>query len=221
MAVYVQKDPISWRRVYPETFYAPDSFVTAHELEYIDGIYEIFRTVINGYKKTIIEDELNLMYMEIESRATLGKFSEEALAAIQGRMSLKKQVVQRIKELGLKVESNLPDLTQSPPHIKFRLESTVYLVRLLAYGLFSDRDIVLDRVAEVFDISKLQVVAKPRDRRNMDSTLQFLYRGLIQKNDSGRQGNRHAAKQTLATLRKWFPYNEYVITCVEKLSRYM
>ena len=159
--------------------------------------------------------------MEIESRAALGKFSEEVLSVIQGRMNLKKQAVQRIKALGLEVESKLPDLTREPLHIRFRLESTVYLVRLLAYGLFSDRDIVLERVSEVFDVSKLQAVAKPRDRRNMDKTLNFLYRGLIQKNERGRQGNRHAARQALATLREWFPDNEYVIMCIDKLSRYM
>ncbi len=221
MVAYVLKDPVSWRRVYPETFYTNGSFVNAHELEFIDKIYEIFRTVINGHRKTLIEDEINLMYMEIESRAALGKFSEEVVLAIQGRLDLKKQVIQRIEALGRDVESKLPDVAHTLPRIRFRLESTVYLVRLMSYGLFSDRDIVLERVAEVFDISKLQAAVKPRDRRNMDGALKFLYRGLIQKNERGQQGNRHAARQALGILREWFSDNEYIITCIEKIGRYM
>jgi hypothetical protein len=221
MAVYVPTGPGSWRRVYPETFYAPDSFVSIQELEYISFIYDIFRAVIDGHRRMLIEDELNLMYMEIESRAASGKFSEELLSAIQRRLDLKEQAIQKIEALAVDAESKLPDLAQTPPHIRFRLESTIYLVRLLAYGLFSDNYIVLERVAEVFDAAKLQAATKPKDKQGMDATLKFLYRGLIQKNERGRQGSRHAARQTLATLREWYPDNEYVIMCIEKIGKYM
>jgi hypothetical protein len=221
LAVYVPTDSNLWRRAYPETFYPHDNPISVQELEYIDNIYGIFMAIIDGYRKTLIEDEINLMYIEIEMRASLGKFSEEVLSAVRGRLGLKKQVLQRIESLAKDVESELPEFAQKPPQVKFRLESTVYLVRLLAYGLFSDNDIVLDRVAEVFDIAKLQAATKPRDRREMDETLKFLYRGLIQKNERGRQGNRHAARQTLDTMREWFPDNEYVIMCIEKIGKYV
>lgn len=221
LAVYVPTNPIVLRRIYPETFYRPDSFVNAQQLAYIDRIYEVFRTAINGARKTLIEDEINLTYMEVETRAALGKFSQELLPAIQRRLSLKNKVVEEVKALAVDIESNFPELAKVPLNIKFRLESTVYLVRLLAYGLFSDNDIVLERVAEVFDVNSLQAATKPRDKRDMDKTLQFLYRGLIQKNERGRQGNKHAARQTLSTLREWYPDNEYVIMCIEKLAKYM
>ena len=221
LAAYAPTGPDLWHRVYPETFYVPDGFVSARELEYIGHIYNIFRAVINGHRKTLIEDEINLMYMEMERRAVLGKFSEEVLSAIQRRLDLRKQAIQKIEALAVDIESRFPDLAQAPPNIRFRLESTVYLVRLLAYGLFSDNDIVLERVAEVFDVDKLQAATEPKDRRNMDSTLKFLYRGLIQKNERGRQGNKHAARQTMATLRKWYPDNEYVIMCIEKIGKYV
>jgi hypothetical protein len=119
------------------------------------------------------------------------------------------------------IESRLPALAQRPPDIRLRLESTIYMVRLLAYGLFSSNDIVLERVAEVFDVARLQAATKPKDRRNMDSTLKFLYRGLIQRNERGRQGSKHAAKQALATLREWYEDNEYVTMCIEKVERYV
>ena len=221
LAAYVPTVPNLWHRVYPETFYVPDSFVSDHELEYIKFIYEVFRTIINGHRRTIIEDELNLMYMEIESRTVLGNFSEEVLSAIQRRLDLKKQTIQEIKNLLINAESKFPDLIKAPPNIKLRLESTIYLVRLMAYGLFSTNDIVLERVAEVFDVAKLQVNTKPKDKLEMDRTLRFLYRGLIQKNDRGRQGSRHAAKQTLATLREWYANNEYVLTCIDKIEKYV
>lgn len=221
LAVYVPTDPRSWRRIYPETFYAPDSFVSAAELEYIGRVYEIFQVAIDGHRRRIIQDEMNLMYMEIESRAAFGKFSEEVLSAIKGRLRLKKRMLQRIEDLAVDIESKLPALAKTPPDIRLQLESTVYMVRLLAYGLFSNNDIVLERVAEVFDVAKLQAATKPRDRRNMDSTLKFLYRGLIQRNERGRQGSRHAARQALATLREWYADNEYVITCIDKMGKYV
>jgi len=221
LAAYVPTDKFMWRRIYPESYYALDSFTGERELEYIEHIYEIFQVAIDGYRKTLIEDEINLMYMEIERKAVLGKFSEEVLTAITGRLKLKKQTLQRIEFLALDVESKFPNIAQSPPDVRFRLESTIYLVRLLAYGLFSDNDIVLDRVAEVFDVNKLQNATKPRDRRNMDSALKFLYRGLIQKNERGRQGNRHAAKQTLTTMREWYLNNEYVSACLDKIEMYV
>ncbi len=221
IAVYVPADTKLWRRVSPETFYMDNSFLRDQELECIDRVYEIIQTVVDGYRRTIIEDEINLMYMEIERKSVLGKFSEEVLAAIQGRLNLKKQTIQKIESLALGIESELPELAKSPPDIRFRLESTVYLVRLLAYGLFSENDIVLERVAEVFDIDKLQAATRPRDRRNLDRTLAFLYRGLIQKNERGRQGSRHAARQTLATMREWYADNQYVIMCIDNISKYV
>lgn len=221
LAAYVLTDTNSWHRIYPETFYEPDSFVNDQELKYIGSIYNIFLAAIDGHRQTLIEDEINLMYMEIESRSALGKFSEKVLSAIRGRLDLKKQTLQDIEALAMDVESKFPELTKKSLHIRFRLESTVYLVRLLAYGLFNDNDIVLERVAEVFDVAKLQSATKPKDKKNMDNTLRFLYRGLIQKNERGRQGSRHAAKQTLATLREWYPDNEYVIMCIEKIGKYV
>lgn len=221
LAAYVPTDKFMWRRIYPESYYALDSFTGEQELEYIEHIYEIFQVAIDGYRKTLIEDEINLMYMEIERKAVLGKFSEEVLTAISGRLKLKKQTLQRIEFLALDIESKFPVIAKSPPDVRFRLENTIYLVRLLAYGLFSDNDIVLDRVAEVFDVNKLQSATKPRDRRNMDSALKFLYRGLIQKNERGRQGNRHAAKQTLTTMREWYLNNEYVSACLDKIEKYV
>ena len=221
IAAYVPTETYLWRRMYPETFYADDSFAGKQELEYIKLIYEIIRAAIDGQRRTLIEDEINLMYMEVERKATLGKFSDEVLSAIQRRLRLKKQALQNIESLALDIESKLPDLAKSPPDIRFRLENTIYLVRLLAYGLFSDNDIVLERVAEVFDVDKLQVATKPRERRDMDSTLKFLYRGLIQKNERGRQGSKHAARQTLATMREWYSDNEYVIMCIDKIAKYV
>jgi len=221
IAVYVPGDTKLWRRVYPEIFYMDSSFPGDQELEYISRVYRIIQTVVDGYRRTIIEDEINLMYMEIERRATLGKFSEEVLAAVQGRLRLKKRTLQEIESLALDIESELPELAKSPPDIRFRLENTVYLVRLLAYGLFSDNDIVLERVAEVFDVDKLQAATKPKDRLNMDNALKFLYRGLIQKNDGGRQGNRHAARQTLTTMRGWYSDNPYVAMCIDSLGKYV
>jgi len=221
LAAYISIGPGSWRRVYPEIFYTSGSFVNAQELGYMDRIYEVFRAVIDGYRKTLIEDEINLMYMDIESTAAFGRFSEGVLMAIRGRLDLKKQAIRKIEALAAEIELDFPDLAKAPPHIRFRLESTVYLVRLLAYGLFSNNDIVLERVAEVFDVAKLQAATRPKDRRDMDSTLRFLYRGLIRRNERGRQGSRHAARQTLARLREWYPDNEYVIMCIEEIEKYV
>ncbi len=221
IAAYVPTDTRLWRRVHPETFYTDNSFVGEQELEYINLIYEILRMAIDGQRRMLIEDEINLMYMEIERKSTLGKFSEEVLSAIQGRLKLKKQTLQNIEFLALDIESKFPELAKSPPDVRFRLESTVYLVRLLAYGLYSDNDIVLERVAEVFDVDKLQAATRPKDRRNMDSTLKFLYRGLIQKNERGRQGSKHAAKQTLGTMRGWYSDNEYVMMCIDEIDKYV
>jgi len=221
LAAYVPMGIGLWRRAYPETFYETDGFVSARELEYINRIYAIFMAVIDGYRKVIIEDEINLIYMEIERMAALGQFSEEVLAAVRGRFRLRRQAMQKIEALAADIESTFPDLAQAPPNIKFRLESTIYIVRLLAYGLFSENDIVLERVAEVFDVAKLQDATRPKDRKDLDSTLKFLYRGLIQKQEKGRQGSRHAARQTLMTLREWYPDNQYVLMCIDKIEKYV
>ncbi|MBD3182508.1 hypothetical protein GF312_09465 [Candidatus Poribacteria bacterium] len=221
LAVYVPIDSGALRRVYPETFYEPDKFISSEELEYIDNIYEILKSIIEGHRGNLVEDEINLMYTEIKTRANLGKFSEELISAVQSRLNLKKKVIQDIEKQAADMESRFPDFAKEPPDIKFRLDNTVYLIRLLAYGLFSNNDIVLERVSEVFDVKKLQNATKPKDKKDMDKTLQFLYRGLIQKNKRGRQGSRHAARQTLTTLREWYPDNEYVIMCMDKLSKYI
>lgn len=221
LAAYVTKDRVTWRRAHPESFYLFNDFVDPQELEFIKSIYDVFIAIIDAYRKRLIEDEINLMYMDMENKAALGKFSEAALSAIQGRLDLKKQKIDDIKALLIGIEMKFPNIIQSPPNIKFRLESTVYLVRLLAYGLFSNNDIVLERVSEVFDVAKLQEATKPKDRIELDETLKFLYKGLIQKNDSGRQGNRQAAKQTLLTMEKWYPNNEYVLNCIEKIRQYL
>lgn len=221
LAAYVPTGPGLWRRVYPETFYAPDGLVSVRELEYISLIYDVFRAVINGQRRMLIEDEINLMYMEIEIRAALGKFPEEVLAAIQRRVDLRKGAIQEIEAIATDIESRFPDFTKTPPNIRFRLENTIYLVRLMAYGLFSTNDIVLERVAEVFDVAKLQAATRPKDRRSMDEALGFLYKGLVQKNERGRQGNKHAARQTLAMLKEWYTNNEYVIMCLDKIGKYV
>ena len=99
LAAYIPTGPGLWRRIYPETFYAPDGLAGIRELEYISLIYDVFRAIINGQRRAIIEDEVNLMYMEIEIRAALGKFPEEVLAAIQRRLDLRKDAIQEIEAL--------------------------------------------------------------------------------------------------------------------------
>jgi hypothetical protein len=221
LAAYVTIGKRSWRRVYPESFFMSNDYTNNRELEYIQLIYQIFISAIDSHRKTLIEDEINLMYMDIENKTALGNFSEVVLTAIQGRLDLKKQVIGQIKTQAEDIESRFPEIAQSPLNIKFRLESTVYLVRLLAYGLFSNNDILLERVAEVFDIAKLQEATKPKDKKGLDESLRFLYKGLIQKNENGRQGSRHAAKQTLQMLKEWYPDNDYVLTCIDKIGQYL
>jgi len=220
LASYILIRHNSWRRIYPETFYELNSFIDDRELKYIGLIYEIFQVAIDGCKRTLIEDEINLIYAEIESRLASEGLSEVVIPAIQERLDLKKRTLQEIEDLSIKAESLLLNLAQTAPHIRFRLESTTYLVRLLAYGLFSDNKIIFDRIAEVFDVGKLQSATKPKDKHSMDDALKFLYKGLIQKNESGRQGSRHAARQTLAMLKEWYHDNEYVISCIDKIGRY-
>lgn len=221
LSAYTMVDTDSWRRVYPESFYASDGFVNPRQLEYIGLIYDIFLATIDGSKEMIIEDEINLIYMEIESKLNSEKFSENVISAIQDRLDLKKKYLQEIKELAEKAELKLSDLKHDPPHIRFRLESTTYLVRLLAYGLYTDSSIVFDRVAEVFNTKKLRFATETKDKKSMDNALKFLYRGLIQKNESGRQGSRRAAKQALNKLSEWYHDNEYVMSCIEKIGKYV
>lgn len=221
MAAYASLGNRLWRRVLPESFFLSNEFAGSQELEYIRSIYQIFISVIDSHRKALIEDEINLMYMDIENKSALGKFSEAVLTAVQGRLDLKRPFIDQIKTQADSIESRFPDMAKSPLNIKFRLESTVYLVRLLAYGLFSTNDIVLERVAEVFDIARLQEATKPRDKKGLDETLRFLYKGLIQKNERGRQGSRHAAKQTLLKLKDWYPENDYVLFCIDKIWHYL
>ena len=242
LASYILIASNSWRRMYPETFYKPNAFVSAQELRYVGLIYNIFQKATDSHGRTLIEDEINLIYMEIESNinSSPGKFPEVILSAIQRRLDLKKQTIQEIEALATEAESLLSNFGQNPPHIqgggaplnpfyssffpkslRFRLESTTYLVRLLAYGLFSNNNMVSDRVAEVFDVAELQSATEPKDKQSMDDALKFLYKGLIQKNEHGRQGSRHAARQTIALLREWYHDNEYVISCIDKMSKYV
>ena len=221
LAAYVPTDSGLWRRAHPETFYEPDSLVDHRKLEFISAMYDIFRAAIDGHRRTLIEDEINLMYMDIEIRVASGRFSEEILTVIQQRLRLKKPAIQKIQVVALDIESRLPDLSQNPPNLRFRFENTVYLVRVLAYGLFSGNDIILERVAEVFDVAKLQAATTPRARESMDNALKFLYKGLIQRNDRGRQGSRHAARQALGSLREWFSDNEYVAMCIDGIGKYV
>jgi len=209
------------RRIYPETFYASDNVVSPHEIDYIAFIYDIFQTIIVNHRKVIIEDEINLIYAEIESNIGSGKFPEIVISAIQERLDLKKQILHEIEELATKAERELSEFHYQPRHIVYRLESTTYLIRLLAYGLFTENDVVFERVAEVFDADELKFATKSKDKHSMDNALKFLYKGLIQRNESGRQGNIRAAKETLDTLRKWYSDNMYVISCIDKIEKYV
>lgn len=221
LSAYVLGRSSSWRRIYPETFYLSDSFVGKEELDFIGLIYEIFQIVIAEHKKTIIEDEINLIYAEIENKAHSNNLAEVLVSAISERFDLKKATLNEIKEIAISAKSVFEKLAKPLPHIRFRLESTTYLVRLLAYGLFTDNDIVFDRVAEVFDVEKLKSATKSKDKQSLDNALKFLYKGLIQKNESGRQGSRRAARQTIEMLRQWYSENEYVLECLNKVEKYV
>ncbi len=221
LSVYVLGKSSSWKRIYPETFYLSDSFVSKEELDFIGLIYEIFQIIIAENKKTIIEDEINLTYAEIENKTHSNRLSQVLVSAIEERFDLKKPIMDEIKEIAISAEGIFEKLAKPLPHIRFRLESTTYLVRLLAYGLFTDNDIVFDRVAEVFDVEKLKSATKSRDKQVLDNTLKFLYKGLIQKNERGRQGSRRAAKQTIELLRSWYSENEYILECLNKVEKYV
>ncbi len=221
LSAYVLGRLSSWRRIYPETFYRSDSFVSKEELDFIGLIYEIFQIIIAEYKKTIIEDEINLIYAEIDNKTHSKSISEVLVSAIKERFDLKKPTLNEIQEIADDVETAFKKLSKPLSHIRFRLESTTYLVRLLAYGLFTDNDIVFDRVAEVFDVEKLKSATEPKDKQSLDNTLKFLYKGLIQKNESGRQGSRRAARQTIDLLRQWYLENEYVLECLDKIEKYV
>lgn len=221
LSAYVLGSSTSWRRIYPETFYLEDSFVSKEELNFIGLIYEIFQVIISEHKKTIIEDEINLIYAEVENKTRSNSLSKGLVFAINERFDLKKPTLNEIEEIAVNAERILSELTKPLPHIRFRLESTTYLVRLLAYGLFTDNDIVFDRVAEVFDVEKLKSATKSKDKQSLDNALKFLYKGLIQKNESGRQGSRRAARQTIEMLRQWYSENAYIIECLNKIEKYV
>lgn len=221
LALYVSTQGNAWRRLYPESFYQPDGFISKDETKYAGLMYDIFQIVIAGSKKELIEDELNLIYMDIEYKARYDSISTAIESAIQERLELKKQFLSDAKIIAGEVEAMFPQKPSSFIPLRFRLESTTYLVRLLAYGLFSDNNIMFDRIAEVFDMEKLQSATKPEDKHDLDNTLKFLYKGLIQKTDGGRQGSRHAAKQTLGKLKEWYPNNEYVNWCIDTIEKYV
>lgn len=220
-ALYIPVDNLNWRRLYPESFYQSDGFLGSNESKYVKIIYEIFLLVIAGSKKELIEDELNLIYMDIEYKSKSENLSKAILSAIQERLELKKQQLSEIEILAKEAESLFPDNSPVIFPVKFRLESTTYIVRLLAYGLFSDNNMMFDRIAEVFDLDKLQSATKPEDKQDLDNALRFLYKGLIQKTDSGRQGSRRAAQQTLKLLREWYPKNDYVNWCIDQIEKYV
>jgi len=221
LALYVPVDDLKWRRLYPESFYESDGLLSPNEAQYIALIYEIFLLVTSGSKKDLIEDELNLIYMDIEHKSKSEKLSNSILSAIQERLILKKQFISEIETLAKEAESIFPDASAVILPIKFRLEASTYLVRLLAYGLFTDNSMMFDRIAEVFDLEKLQSATKPEDKHGLDEALKFLYKGLIQKNDRGRQGSSRAAHETLKVLREWYPNNDYVNWCINHIEKYV
>jgi hypothetical protein len=220
LALYLSIEGNTWRRLYPESFYSSDGVISKDETKYSGLIYDIFRIVASS-KKELIEDELNLIYMDIEYKARYDSISTAIVSAIQERLELKKQFLTDINAIADEVEAMFPEKPSAFLPLRFRLESTTYLVRLLAYGLFSDNNIMFDRIAEVFDMEKLQSATKPEDKHDLDNTLKFLYKGLIQKTDGGRQGSRHAAKQTLGKLKEWYPNNEYVNGCIDTIGKYV
>lgn len=221
LALYVSIKGNAWRRLYPESFYQSDGFISKDGEKYAGLMFDIFQVVIAGSKKELIEDELNLIYMDIEYKARYDSISIAIASAIQDRLELKKQFLTDVKAIAGEVKAMFPQKPTAFIPLRFRLESTTYLVRLLAYGLFSDNNIMFDRIAEVFDMEKLQSATKPEDKHGLDNTLKFLYKGLIQKTDSGRQGNRRAAQQTLGLLKEWYPDNEYVNWCIDTIEKYV
>lgn len=221
LSAYVLGVSNSWRRIYPETFYLEDSFVSREELNFIGLIHEIFQVIITEHKKTIIEDEINLIYAEVENKTRSNSLAGRLISAIAERFDLKKPILNEIEEIAINAEEIFKKLSKPLPLMRFRLESTTYLVRLLAYGLFTDNDIVFDRVAEVFDIERLKSATKSKDKQSLDNTLKFLYKGLIQKNESGRQGSRRAARQTIEMLRQWYSENSYILECLNKIEKYV
>jgi hypothetical protein len=68
LALYLSIKGNTWRRLYPETFYSSDGVISKDETKYSGLIYDIFR-IFAGSKKELIEDELNLVYMDIEYKA--------------------------------------------------------------------------------------------------------------------------------------------------------
>jgi len=220
-ALYIPINENRWRRIYPESFYQADGFLSPDIMKYLGLIYEIFLIIIAGSKKELIEDELNLLYMDIEYKSKSEKLSYAILSAIQERLKLKDQYTDELNILAKEAEALFPDNSPIMQPIRFRLESTTYLVRLLAYGLFSDNNIMYDRISEVFNLDLLQSATKPEDKHSLDNALRFLYKGLIQKTDGGRQGSRHAAHQTLKLLKEWYPNNSYINWCIEHIEKYV
>lgn len=221
LALYVSIKENTWRRLYPESFYQLDGFITKNEETYTSLIYNIFQIIVAGSKKELIEDELNIIYMDIEYKAGYNPISKAIVSTVQERLELKKHFLDNIEAISKEIESNFSDKSIMLVPLRFRLESTTYLVRLLAYGLFSDNSMMFERIAEVFDIEKLQSATKPEDKHDLDNALKFLYKGLIQKTDKGRQGSRHAARQTLEKLREWYPDNDYVNWCIDIIKKYV
>ncbi|MGB9596259.1 MAG: hypothetical protein ACPL7B_08260 [Candidatus Poribacteria bacterium] len=221
LALYVSIKENTWRRLYPESFYQLDGFIAKNEEIYAELIYDVFQIIVAGSKKELIEDELNIIYMDIEYKANYGTISKAIMSTVQERLELKKHFLADIETISKEIEANFSDKSMMLIPLRFRLESTTYLVRLLAYGLFSDNNIMFERIAEVFDIERLQSATKPEDKHDLDNALKFLYKGLIQKTDSGRQGSRHAAKQTLGKLREWYPDNQYVNWCINIIEKYV
>ncbi len=221
LALYVPIGNFRWRRLFPESFYESNGFLKKDETEFVSLVYEIFLLVLSGSKKNLIEDELNLIYMDIEYKSKSERLSDAILSAIEERIVLKKQYLTEIELLAKETESVFSDDSPIILPIKFRLESTTYLVRLLAYGLFTDNNMMFDRISEVFDMNRLQSATKPEDKHGMDETLKFLYKGLIQKNDRGRQGSRRAAHETLKVLKEWYPDSGYVRWCIDHIEKYV
>ncbi len=221
LALYVSIKENTWRRLYPESFYQSDGFIARDEEVFAGLIYDIFQIIVAGSKKDLIEDELNIIYMDIEYKAGYDTISKAIVSTIQERLELKKHFLTDIEIISNEIEAKFPERSIMLIPLRFRLESTTYLVRLLAYGLFSDNVMMYERIAEVFDVEKLQSATKAEDKHDLDNALKFLYKGLIQKTDSGRQGSRHAAKQTLGKLREWYPDNQYINWCIDIIEKYV
>ncbi|MDQ1326833.1 MAG: hypothetical protein QG641_113, partial [Candidatus Poribacteria bacterium] len=109
IALYIPVKENQWRRIYPESFYQSNGFLSLEDQKYAGLIFDIFELVVAGSKRELIEDELNLIYMDIEYKYKSEKLSKAILSAIQERLELKKQVHADLEKLAIDVESMFSD----------------------------------------------------------------------------------------------------------------